>query len=388
MSTQPNIYQQEYLDKKGVQSQLEQHYTDQTTKNGLEPLTRILKYLPDEYQTYHFSRQLAFAHLDFEKILERVANKQEFAIVSGLNSSSHLHLGHKALFDLLLFLQKIGGRIFIPLTNDETVVDGKLHSLSESRKIAYESILPDLLAMGFDPMRTHIFVISDYPEIYNFAMYLNQYVSLKEIEAAFGKESLSNPGQIFYRAVVQMAQILLPQLPEFGGPQPTLIPVGIDQHPYLLLARDVAKRLKLIPPSELVLKFQPSLKDPSAKMSGSKPDTAIYLSDDTETIKKKINKAYTGAVSSLEMHQKLGGVPEICSVFSLFKFHNSDETEVQNLYLQYKKGAITMGELKERASDFVVKMLEEHNKRKQGIGKTQLEEVILTKKLSSFLEYK
>jgi hypothetical protein len=54
---------------------------------------------------------------------------------------------------------------------------------------------------------------------------------------------------MFYRAAVQIAQILLPQYDEFGGPKPTIIPVGIDQHPYILLARDIAEKKGFIPPT-------------------------------------------------------------------------------------------------------------------------------------------
>ena len=41
-------------------------------------------------------------------------------------------MGHKALFDLFLGLQQLGARVFIPLTNDESLVDGKVDSLAKS----------------------------------------------------------------------------------------------------------------------------------------------------------------------------------------------------------------------------------------------------------------
>jgi tryptophanyl-tRNA synthetase len=375
----------EYRSKITIKEKIETYYQEQTNKNGLQNLRLIMRYLPEECSDFHFTRSLVFSHLDFEFILEKVAKGEEFAVVSGLNPSSPLHLGHKALFDVLLFLQKLGGRIFIPLTNDESVLDGKLPTLAESRKMAHEHILPDLAAFGFDPQRTHMYVLSDYPEIYNFAMHLNRHVSLASVKTTFGEDSLSSPGQIFYRSLVQMAQILLPQLPEFGGPQPTLIPVGVDQHPYLLLARDVAKKLKMIPPSELVLKFQPSLRDPEAKMSGSKPETAIYLTDNAQTIERKINRAYTGALSSLESHQKYGGIPEICSVFSLLNFHHPDEDVVSDIKSKYEKGEIKMDELKKCTSDYIVGLTQEHQKKRALITEQEISKYLLTKKLSSFL---
>ena len=367
--------EKEYSQKLEIRKRLLNYYSEQMFKNGLSSLEKVKLYLPLELQPLALRRGVAIAHLNIEPIIEKIANGEGFTVVSGLNPSSPLHLGHKVLFDLLFDLQKLGANIFIPLTNDESVVDGKAKNLAESRKIARESILPDIVAMGFKSEKTKIYIDSEYPELYNLAMRLSQEVTLAQLVSVFGKESLLTPGQIFYRGVVQMAQILLPQLPEFGGSKVTLIPVGIDQHPYVLLARDVAKKIGMIPPSELVIRFLPSLLDPEAKMSGSKPNTAIFLSDTADEIKRKINRAYTGAVSSLDVYQKMGGVPEICSVFALLNFLNPNDESVKQIKNHYKKGQITMKKLKEIATGFVVGL----------IGQCQQNRVTSLKILDNFI---
>ena len=377
----------EFEIKKSIKIRMEKYYVDQATKNGLSSINKVKSYLPLELQPLHFRRNVAIAHLDLEPIIEKIAKGQEFVVVSGLNPSSSLTLGHKALFDLLLSLQQLGGRVFIPLTNDESLVDGKVDSLAKSRKIAMESILPDIIAMGFDKEKTHIYIDSEYPQLYNFAMHLSQFVSFNQLRQVFGDDSLLTPGQIFYRGVVQMAQILLPQLPEFGGPKVTLIPVGIDQHPYILLARDVARKIGMVPPSELVIRFLPSLLGPENKMSASKPNTAIYLDDTSENIRKKISHAYTGAVSSLDVYQDLGGIPEICSVFSLLNFHHSDDKFVNEIKLRYRHGQITMSELKEITANYVCNLVEKHqSKRKE--NNIDPNNFILTTPLKSLTSYK
>ncbi|MBP9817633.1 tryptophan--tRNA ligase [Candidatus Shapirobacteria bacterium] len=378
---------QEYQSKLVIKKRLEDYYLYETTKNGLSSLDKIKAYLPLELQPPHFRRNIAIAHLDLESIIEKIAKRQEFVVVSGLNPSSPLHLGHKALFDLLLNLQKLGGRLFIPLTNDESLVDGKIGSLAQSRQIARTSILPDIIKFGFDSSKTHIFIDSEYPQLYNFAMYLSQHVSFNQLRQVFGDDSLTTPGQIFYRGVVQMAQILLPQLPEFGGPKVTLIPVGIDQHPYILLARDVAKKIGMTPPSELVIRFLPSLLGPDDKMSASKPNTAIYLSDSSDDIRRKISRAYTGAVSALDVYQELGGIPDICSVFSLLNFHHPDDKFIKNIKSRYLHGQITMSELKEITTIFVCELIEAHQS-KQKNKESNLDKFILSTPLSSLLDYK
>ena len=376
----------EYGIKKIIKIRMEKYYVDQTTKNGLSNLDKIKAYMLVGLQPIQMRRGVAIAHLDMEPIIEKIAKGQEFVVVSGLNPSSPLTMGHKALFDLFLGLQQLGARVFIPLTNDESLVDGKVDSLAKSRKIARESILPDIVAMGFDVNNTHVYIDSEYPQLYNFAMHLSQYVTFGQLKQVFGEDSLLTPGQIFYRGVVQMAQILLPQLPEFGGPKPTLIPVGIDQHPYILLARDVAKKIGMIPPSELVIRFLPSLLGPEDKMSASKPNTAIYLDDTAENIRKKINKAYTGAVSALDVYQKLGGIPEICSVFSLLNFHHPDDKFVNNIKLKYQKGKITMSELKDITAKFICELVEKHQLKRKN-NKQNFDDFILNTPLKSFIDY-
>lgn len=377
--------QEEYQEKAKLGKSIGQYYCDKVEELNLKSFSKIKAYLeaflPD--QNPLITRDIIFAHLDFEPFTTCIAEGKPFTVVSGLNPSSPLHLGHKVLFDMLLFLQKLGADIYIPITNDESYLDGKVKSLAESRKIAYEEIIPSIIAFGFDPKKTKIYVLSDYPDIYNLAMHISKNVTNKYVSTVFGDEALDNSGKAFYRSAIQLAQILLPQLEEFGGPKNTLIPVGIDQHPYILIARDVAKKMGYVPPSELVFKFQNSLLNPFEKMSGSKPKTAIYLNDSPEVIKEKIQKAFTGAVSILDVHQKLGGIPEACSVFSLLYFHHPDNQFVTDIYNRYKKGEITMKELKEVTAQFITDIVISHQKKKARVSNAS--DFLLKKPLSSFL---
>lgn len=380
-----NQSKKEYQGKVKLGKQVHDYYEKKLGELKVKGFTRITPYLesylsePEKLLT----RKIIFAHLDFEPFTTPIVQREEFVVVSGLNPSSSLHLGHKLMFDILLFLQKLGATVYIPITNDESYLDGKVKSLSESRKIAYETIIPSIIAFGFDPKKTKLFVLSDYPDIYNFAINLSRLVTSRYVGTIFGKEALDNSGKAFYRSAVQLAQILLPQLPEFGGAKNTLIPVGIDQHPYILLARDVAKKAKFIPPSEIIFQFQNSLLNPLEKMSGSKPRTAIFLTDTEDEIREKINRAYTGSVSALEVHKQLGGIPEACSVFSLLNFHHPSDKFVNKVNEDYKAGRITMTELKKITADFVVKLVKDHQKKVEKVK--NIEDFLLRVPLKSFL---
>lgn len=347
-------YPKEYLEKLAIKRRLDKYYQGQSTKNGLSRLDKILAYTPLKYQPLAMRRGFVVAQMGYGDILALINQHKPFTIVSGLNPSSQLHIGHKVLFDMLLELQQLGGEMYVPVTDDESYIDGKVDKLSEGTRNAKEKIIPILQKMGFDPNRTHYLVDTEQVGLYQFAIELSRYVSMAELTHLFGVESLTNPGQVFYRGCVQLAQILMPQLTQNGGPRHTLIPVGIDQHPYILLARDVARKIGMVPPSELVLRFFPSLADPEKKMSKSNPESALFLDDKPEDIRRKIKRGFTGSVGSLDDHKRFGGVPESCSVFALQRAFNQDDSEVQSLYDKYVKGELLMGELKERTSELVI----------------------------------
>jgi tryptophanyl-tRNA synthetase len=379
--------QEDYQIKLALREKESKYYPDKMQEFGLKPIDRFLKYCPDPSK--YMQLGITFAHKDLEIIAEAIADNKPWAVVSGLNPSGPLHLGHKAIFDELLWMQKHGAEVFIPITNDESYTVGKTKSLAEAKRIAYEEVIPSIIAMGFDPKKTHIFVDSDYPDIYNVAMDLSNKITLNKAFKVFGfdqKEEGENPGTMFYRSAVQVAQILLPQYEEFGGPKPTIIPVGIDQHPYILLARDIAEKKGFIPPAEIVTKFLQSLKEPGKKMSASIPESCIFLTDPINVAREKIKNAFTGGSFSAEFQKKHGGVPEICSIFLLLKYHFLNFNQIKKLKKDYENGKIMNSDLKKLTIKYVEKYLKKHQSKLKK-AKERTEEFLLRTPIKSIFKY-
>ncbi|MDD3647435.1 MAG: tryptophan--tRNA ligase [Candidatus Dojkabacteria bacterium] len=369
----------EFAEKEKILKQVENNLKSKIDGKSLKSFERIRKYMKGKSR--YIDRGIVNAHLDFEPITSLIAKKQKFFIISGKNPSTSLHLGHYALFKFLLELQRLGAKIIIPLTNDESYVDGKVNSLNEGKKIASENIAKDIVAMGFDPRQTSIFVHSDFLELYRLSIYYGNFINNSQVNQIFGDRSANTPSKMFYRGAVQMTSILMPQLKEFGGPQNVLVPVAVDQHPYVLLTRDVAKKCKLVPPSEIVIEFLLNLENPAEKMSSSRPDSAIFLDDSEKDIERKIMKAYTGSVSSLEGHRRLGAIPEICPVFQTLRFHHGDTAYVEETYQKYKSGKLLATELKRIVVEFVLKMLKEQRRKRKKVDCNMIEKFILKKKI-------
>ncbi len=361
--SQPNLYElaveERQLKMERRDAEVD-YYATRVSELDLSDIGRFAMYHPDPSE--HMEAGITFAHRDLESVTDAMANGEEWAVVSGLNPSAPLHMGHKLVFDELLWCQKQGADIYIPITNDETFLVGKAESVAAARKIAYDKIIPAIIAMGFDPEKTHMFVDSDYPDIYNFAIQVAKETSLNRVYGVFGfgkDEEGENAGTLFYRAGVQLAEILLPQLAEFGGPKPTLVPVGIDQYPYVHLSRDVARKMDLTPPAAVFTKFEEGL-DGKGKMSASRKDSALFLDDDPATIKKKIKSAYTGGSVLASYQREVGGIPEICPVYQLRSSHFASN---EGLYDACSNGEILCGDCKAAAVEEVTDLLADHQEK-------------------------
>ena len=69
--------------------------------------------------------------------------------------------------------------------------------------------------------------------------------------------------------------------------------------------RDVAERLGYYKPAQIHSKFLPGL-GVSGKMSSSKPETALFTTDDPEIVEKKVSSAFTGGQATVALQRKLG----------------------------------------------------------------------------------
>ena len=342
---------------------------------GVEPIEALkpkLKKLEEISLLYR--RGIIFAHRDLNKILDAIEKKENFAVLTGFNPSAPLHFGNKMFIDQAIAFQRLGGKVYIPLSDDETYVFGKSNSLEEARERAY-SLIPKILALGLDVNKTKVFVSSTCKYVYPLAVKLSRKTTLSTIKAIFGFNDSDNPGKFFY-GVVQAAHILLPQIEELEGRVPTVVPIGIDQDPYIRLARDLAEKLNFEKPSSTNHFFMRGLR--GGKMSGSKKESAIFLDDSLEIVKEKIMNALTGGAPSREEQRKFGGKPERCVVFEYFKFHLvEDDERLRKIYSECREGERVCGDCKQECFEMLAKFLESYRERvekaKDMVGKVLLE---------------
>jgi len=309
-------------------------------------------------------RGLYYSHRDFDKWLEAHEKKKRVSVITGRGPSEKMHLGHLIPFLVAKSLQEeFDCEVFIPISDDEKFYVKPNLSYEDSMKFSYENIL-DLIALGFKPGKTFIFEDFVYTDIYKYAARIAKRITYSTAKAAFGLVPENNVGWSFYPAM-QAAHILFPQF--VRGKHISVVPVGIDQDPFIRLTRDVAvyPEFGFDKPAALHSKFFPSLTG-GAKMSSSE-GIAISLIDTPEEVKKKINKyAFSGGRDTLEEHRKLGGNPDVDVSFQYLKMlFEPDDKKLEKIEADYRSGKLLSGELKQILIDKINVFLKEHQQRRE-----------------------
>ncbi len=315
-------------------------------------------------------RGLYFSHREFDLWLKDAQAGRKVSILTGRGPSEKMHLGHLIPFLLAKSLQEsYNCPVYIPISEDEKFFVKKNLSFKEAQEFADDNVL-DLIALGFKQGKTFIAKDFSYLPVYRNSAKIAKLISYSTAKAIFGLKPENNIGWTFYPAV-QAFHILWPQFAE--GPHKTLVPVGIDQDPFIRLTRDIATHstLNFQKPSAIHSKFLPSLTG-QAKMSSSEQENSlIYLSDSAEEVKKKINKyAFSGGKDTIEQHRKHGGNPDIDISFLYLKYlFEQDDKKLEKIHNDYKSGKLLTSELKNILIDKINAFLKEHIKRREDAKK-------------------
>jgi len=194
-------------------------------------------------------------------------------------------------------------------------------------KPATRDIIMDWLAAGLDPEKSVLFVQSEIKEHAELSLLLGMLVtvsrlervpSYKDFQQATGRE-LSNFGFLGY-PVLQSADIMMYRA---HG-----VPVGEDQVPHIELTREIARRFnglygEIFPEPAPLLTHVPRVPGTDGRKMSKSYNNAVYLSDATEVIEKKLKTMVTDPARARRSDP---GDPEKCPVFDFHKIYSDQET--------------------------------------------------------------
>ncbi len=337
-----------------------------TSKIDAELIERMVQHTGELHPM--LKRGIFYSHRDMKWILDAHEKGPGFVLYTGRGPSGHTHLGHLMPWVFTKWLQdKFGVELYFQLTDDEKYMFGQDLELEDTKRFAYENIL-DIIALGFDKDKTHIFLDTEYAKtMYNIAIKVAKRVNFSTTKAVFGFENSTNIGSIWFTSM-QAATAFLPS--ELKGKNiPCLIPCAIDQDPHFRVTRDIADKIGYFKPALIHCKMLPSLAG-SDKMSASVSSSAIYTTDTPKQIKKKIGSAFTGGCVSVEEQREKGGDPDVCAVYQyLYYFFDWDDGSLNDRKAKCRSGELLCGHCKQyltqKVTDFIVDHQEKREKAKE-----------------------
>lgn len=322
-------------------------------------------------------------------------------ILTGDRPTGKLHVGHYiGSLKKRVSMQNSGKYdSYIMIADQQALTDNARDP--EKIKNSLIQVALDYLAVGLDPKKSTIFVQSQIPALAELNLYYLNLVTVSRLErnptvkAEIQQKHFerSIPAGFFTYPVSQVADIT--------AFKANLVPVGDDQEPMLEQTREIVRTFNSIY-GEVLVEPQgvfapkgsgrlPGL-DGNAKMSKSL-NNAIYLSDDADTLRKKVMSMYT---DPNHIHVEDPGKVEGNMVFTYLDIFDKDKDKVAELKEQYRAGGLgdvkikrylnevleaELGPIRARREEFakdipaVYAMLKEGSEKANEVANKTLEEV-------------
>ncbi len=232
------------------------------------------------FDHYLFKRHLIFGQRSLDYIKYAVDNKLKFNAVTGLMPSGHMHLGNKITIDQMIYFQSLGADLFISVADLESYATRNI-SFEKAREIAINEYIVNYISMGLKPC--NIYFQSEDHETQKLGYIFSNETNMSELRAIYGFDD-SSPILHVNSPIVQASDVLHSQLKIYGGPRPTIVPVGVDQDPHIRLMRDIAQRLR-------IYNVKIENNGISVYVKG-KEDPHLYIDSAIETLNKNNYKSF------------------------------------------------------------------------------------------------
>ncbi len=284
-------------------------------------------------------------------------------ILTGLRPTGNLHLGHYFGAGQNYVKMQDDYDFYLEIADVQALTDN-FDNPEKVRKNTIE-IAKDLLAIGINPDKVHLFIQSQIPEIAELTVFYSNLVTVSRLERnptvktelAQKKEVFGNSGESITYGFLGYPISQAADITAFMG---EYVPVGDDQVPLLEQCREIVRKFNsiygdiLIEPQQ-VLSSTARVKglDGNEKM-GKSLGNAIFLVDSEETISKKIMSAVT---DPKKIKKDDPADPDVCMVYYYHKLVN-DEESCNSICSECKKGSRGCVQCKKELIEAMNKFLE------------------------------
>lgn len=278
-------------------------------------------------------------------------------VLSGIRATGRLHLGN--------YLGAVKGMLALA---DDPVYEtlymvADAHTLTtpydvdELRRNRREVIM-DYLAAGLDPEKSVLFIQSMVPEHFELTFYFSSVVTIARMQhLPTFKDKVKQYPDAATMALLNYPILMAADILVYKADK---VPVGIDQEPHLEVAREIARKMNdrfrtaFPEPTRFATRgeYVPSLMG-EGKMSKSVEGSFINLTDDPETIKRRLGSAPTDSGKGDRVPED-GGVANLLTFVELFEGKDKREMYEQ----QYTGEGIRYKDLKEKLAAAIYRELE------------------------------
>lgn len=266
-------------------------------------------------------------------------------ILTGDRPTGKLHIGHYiGSLKNRVHLQESGlYESFIMIADQQALTDNARNP--EIIRNSLKEVALDYLAVGIDPSKSNIFIQSQIPELSELTMHYLNLVTLSRLERnPTVKQEIKQKN---FENSIPAGFLIYPvsQAADITAFKATTVPVGEDQLPMIEQTREIVRSFNSIYGDVLVEPeaILPSSNagrlpgtDGKAKMSKS-IGNCIYLSDDSDSIKKKVMSMYT---DPNHIRVEDPGQIEGNTVFTYLDIFATDKDVVEEMKEHYKRGGL------------------------------------------------
>ena len=295
-------------------------------------------------------------------------------ILTGDRPTGKVHIGHYiGSLKNRVELQNTGDyESFIMIADQQALTDNARDPEKIRRSLTEVAL--DYLAVGLDPAKSTIFVQSQLPELHELTMHYLNLVTLSRLER--NPTVKTEIKQKNYENSIPAGFLIYPvsQAADITAFKATTVPVGEDQLPMIEQTREIVRSFNsiygdvLVEPEAIIPKDTcgrlPGT-DGKAKMSKS-IGNCIYLSDDADTIKKKVMSMYT---DPNHIRVEDPGQIEGNTVFTYLDVFAKDKEAVQEMKEHYQRGGLGDVKVKRYLNEVMQAELEPIRKRREEFAK-------------------
>lgn len=323
-------------------------------------------------------------------------------ILTGDRPTGKLHIGHYigSLRNRVAMQNSGDYETFIMIADQQALTDNA-RDPEKIRNSLFQVAL-DYLSVGIDPAKSTVFVQSQIPALNELTMHYLNLVTVSRLQR--NPTVKAEIQQKNFEQSIPAGFLIYPvsQAADITAFKATTVPVGDDQEPMLEQTREIVRTFNNVYAKDVLVEpegvFPPKGEgrlpglDGNAKMSKSLGN-AIYLSDDAETLEKKVMSMYTDP-----LHIKVTdpGHIEGNTVFTYLDAFDDDQAKVAELKAQYQAGGLgdvkikrylndvlqaKFAPIRQRRAEFeknpeaVYKMLEEGSQKANVVAEQTLKEV-------------